>query len=236
MKKEIRSPFLAYTQIKARIIDLTYQPGERLSETKLAEEFGLGRSPIRTALLRLESEGWVEISPQSGTFVCALSEREIQELTEFRSLLEAHCAGQAVARVSAEEIELLQLKFAMARPKVHAGDVDVALQLDEEVHALMYRLGGNALIADTLTGMRDKVQWIRRACAISALRIQESFEEMEGIVEALSRRDAAMVQYLICQHVENAARFCQMTGRPSKSAALESERNQAIPDLLQDRS
>ena len=46
MKKEIRSPFLAYTQIKARIIDLTYQPGERLSEIKLAEEFGLGRSPI----------------------------------------------------------------------------------------------------------------------------------------------------------------------------------------------
>ena len=46
-----------------------------------------------------------------------------------------------------------------------------------------------------------------------------------GVVEALSRRDAAMVQYLIRQHVENAARFCQMTGQPSKSATLESERN-----------
>src|ERR1700744_5954455 len=114
MKKEIRSPFLAYTQIKARIIDLTYQPGERLSETKLAEEFGLGRSPIRTALLRLESEGWVEISPQSGTFVGALSEREIQELTEFRAILEAFCAGQAVARISAEDLEILQMKFRMA--------------------------------------------------------------------------------------------------------------------------
>jgi DNA-binding GntR family transcriptional regulator len=225
MKKEIRSPFLAYTQIKARIIDLTYQPGERLSETKLAEEFGLGRSPIRTALLRLESEGWVEISPQSGTFVGALSEREIQELTEFRSILEAHCAARAVERISAEELELLQLKFAMVRPKVEAGDIEAAIQLDEEVHALMYRLGGNELIADTLTGLRGKVQWIRRACAISTLRVQESFEEMEGVVEALSRRDVAMVQYLIRQHVENAARFCQMTGRPSKSAALEPERD-----------
>jgi len=71
MKKDVSSSFLAYTQIKGRIIDVTYQPGERLSETKLAEEFGLGRSPIRTALSRLESEGWVEISPQSGTFVCS---------------------------------------------------------------------------------------------------------------------------------------------------------------------
>jgi DNA-binding GntR family transcriptional regulator len=225
MKTPISSSFLAYTQIKGRIIDLTYQPGERLSETKLAEEFLLGRSPIRTALSRLESEGWVEISPQSGTFVCAPSEHEIKELTEFRTILEAYCAGRAVARISADELQLLQTKFVIARPKVEAGDVDVALKLDEEVHALMYRLGGNELIANTLTGLRDKVQWIRRACAISVLRVQESFEEVEAVVEALSRRDAQMVEHLIRQHVENAARFCQMTGRPSKSAALEPERS-----------
>jgi DNA-binding GntR family transcriptional regulator len=225
MKKAITAPFLAYTQIKGRIIDLTYQPGERLSETKLAEEFALGRSPIRTALSRLESEGWVEISPQSGTFVCAPSENEIKEVTEFRAILEAYCAGRAVARISEEELQLLQMKFVVLRPKVEAGDVDVAIQLDQEVHALMYRLGGNDLIASTLTGLRDKIQWIRRACAVSVLRIQESFEEMHGVVEALSRRDVPMVERLIREHVENAARFCQLTGRPSKSAALESERS-----------
>ena len=217
---------MAYTQIKGRIIDLTYQPAERLSETKLAEEFGLGRSPIRTALSRLESEGWVEISPQSGTFVCSPSEKEIQELTVLRALLETYCGGQAAARISDKEIELLKLKFAAARPHVHAGDVDLALQLDEEVHALMYRLGGNELIANTLSGLRDKVQWIRRACADSVLRIEESFEEMAAVVEALSRRDAVMVQHLIRQHVENAARYCQMMGRPSKKkAALEPEQS-----------
>jgi DNA-binding GntR family transcriptional regulator len=227
MKKDISSSFLAYTRIKERIIDLTYQPAERLSETKLAEEFGLGRSPIRTALSRLESEGWVEISPQSGTFVCSLSEKEIQELTVLRALLEAHCAGQAAGRISDKEIELLKLKFAACRPHVQAGDIDVALQLDEEVHALMYRLGGNELIANTLSSLRDKVQWIRRACAVSVLRIEESFEEMAAVVEALSRRDAVMAQHLIRQHVENAARFCQMTGRPSKRAALEPEQSLA---------
>jgi DNA-binding GntR family transcriptional regulator len=225
MKKDISSSFLAYTQIKGRIIDLTYQPAERLSETKLAEEFGLGRSPIRTALSRLESEGWIEISPQSGTFVCSPSEREIQELTVLRALLEAYCAGQAATRISDKEIELLKLKFAACRPHVQAGDVDVALQLDEEVHALMYRLGGNELIANTLTGLRDKVQWIRSACADYILRIEESFEEMAAVVEALSRRDVVMVQHLIRQHVENAARFCQIMGRPSKNTARETEQS-----------
>jgi len=226
MKKDVSSSFLAYTQIKGRIIDVTYQPGERLSETKLAEEFGLGRSPIRTALSRLESEGWVEISPQSGTFVCSPSEKEIRELTVLRSLLEAYCAGQAAARISDKELELLKLKFATSRPLVQSGDVDVSLQLDEEVHALMYRLGGNELIANTLSGLRDKVQWIRRACADSVLRIEESFEEMAAVVEALSRRDAVMVQHLIREHVENAARYCQMMGRPSKkNVALEPEQS-----------
>ena len=225
MKKDISSSFLAYTQIKGRIIDLTYQPAERLSETKLAEEFGLGRSPIRTALSRLESEGWIEISPQSGTFVCSPTEREIKELTVLRALLEAYCAGQAAARISDQEIELLKLKFAACRPHVQAGDVAVALQLDEEVHALMYRLAGNELIANTLTGLRDKVQWIRSACADYILRIEESFEEMAAVVEALSRRDVVMVQHLIRQHVENAARFCQIMGRPSKNTALESEQS-----------
>ena len=225
MKKDISSSFLAYTQIKGRIIDLTYQPAERLSETKLAEEFGLGRSPIRTALSRLESEGWIEISPQSGTFVCSPTEREIKELTVLRALLEAYCAGQAATRISDKEIELLKLKFAACRPHVQAGDVAVALQLDEEVHALMYRLAGNDLIANTLTGLRDKVQWIRSACADYILRIEESFEEMAAVVEALSRRDVVMVQHLIRQHVENAARFCQIMGRPSKNTALESEQS-----------
>ncbi len=225
MKKDVSSSFFAYTQIKERITDVTYQPGERLSETKLAEEFGLGRSPIRTALSRLESEGWVEISPQSGTFVCSPSEKEIRELTVLRSLLEAYCAGQAAARISDKEIELLQLKFAASRPLVQAGDVDAALQLDEEVHALMYRLGGNEMIANTLSGLRDKVRWLRRACADSVLRIEESFEEMAAVVEALSRRDAVMVEHLIRQHVENAARYCQIMGRPSKKAALQSEQS-----------
>jgi DNA-binding GntR family transcriptional regulator len=59
---------------------------------------------------------------------------------------------------------------------------------------------------------------------VSVLRIEESFEEMAAVVEALSRRDAVMAQHLIRQHVENAARFCQMTGRPSKKAALEPEK------------
>ena len=68
---------LAYEEIKRRIIDLEYPPGTKLSEAPLAEELGFGRSPIRTAFARLQGEGWVTISPQSGTYVRRPTEAEI---------------------------------------------------------------------------------------------------------------------------------------------------------------
>ncbi|MGH8324150.1 MAG: GntR family transcriptional regulator, partial [Steroidobacteraceae bacterium] len=63
----------AYRQIKQRIVNLEYQPGEKLSEARLTAELPFGRSPIRSALAQLKSEGWIEVSPQSGSFVRALT-------------------------------------------------------------------------------------------------------------------------------------------------------------------
>ena len=141
----------------------------------------------------------------------ALSGREIEELTELRAVLESHCIGIAAARISDSEIEGLRAGFAAAAPRVRAGDAEAFIDLDETLHALVYRLCGNALIAETLVGLRDKVQWIRRACAVSGSRVQEGFSEIEAIFAALGRRDAAEAAIRMRAHVENAARFCRMT-------------------------
>ena len=208
---EATSSSLAYQHIKDRIIDLSYLPNQRLSEARLSDESGLGRSPIRTALARLEGEGWIEVSPQSGTFVRALSQREITELTELRAILESHCIGIAAAKASEDEIDRLRIGFEAGGPKVRAGDAEAFIELDEELHGLIYRLADNHLIADTLIGLRDKVQWIRRACSVSETRVQDGFAEIEAIFAALARRDAAAAQARMREHVENAARFCQMS-------------------------
>ncbi len=206
------SSSLAYRHIKDRIIDLSYRPNQRLSESRLADEVGLGRSPIRTALARLEGEGWIEVSPQSGTFVRALSDREIVELTELRAILESHCIGVAVAKATGDDIERLQAGFAAATPKIRAGDAEAFIALDEDLHGLIYRLADNRMIADTLTGLRDKVQWIRRACAVSEARVQDGFAEIAAIFAAFAARDVAAARARMREHVENAARFCQMSG------------------------
>ena len=66
---EVSAVEAAYRHIKQRIIELAYPPGMKLSEVRLAREIGLGRSPLRSALARLKGEGWIAVSPQSGTYV-----------------------------------------------------------------------------------------------------------------------------------------------------------------------
>jgi DNA-binding GntR family transcriptional regulator len=213
VRSDASPAFGAYRRIKSGIIDLTYQPGGKLSETRLVEELGVGRSPIRTALARLEGEGWIEVSPQSGTFVRALSAREIDELSEMRGILEAHCIGVTVELISDDELKKLGKAFREAKVKILRGDGEAFIDIDNLLHNTSYQIAGNELIAQTLIGLRDKVQWIRRACVVSGERVRDGFKEIEGIYEALDRRDAEAARQRMKNHIENAARFCQMGER-----------------------
>jgi DNA-binding GntR family transcriptional regulator len=213
VRSATNASFSVYSHIKQSIIDLIYSPGEKLSESGLAEEWGVGRSPIRTALARLESEGWVEVSPQSGTFVRALSAREIDDLTELRGILEVHCIGLTAERISQTELSALENAFRECRTRIHQGDAEAFIHIDNQLHALSYRLSGNEMIAERLTALRDKVEWIRRACAVSGERVLEGFSEIEAILGALVRHDAAAARELMKKHIESAARFCQMSER-----------------------
>src|SRR5437660_3039299 len=108
---------LAYKEIKRRIIDVAYPPGTKLSEVQLADEFGFGRSPVRTAFARLQTEGWVTVSPQSGTYVRNLSEAEIAEIYDLRLLLETHATRQAAQNITPEQVAALHREFRRRMPR-----------------------------------------------------------------------------------------------------------------------
>lgn len=206
---EANAAFVTYREIKRRIVDLYYGVGERLSEARLAEDLGVGRSPIRTALSRLKSEGWIAISPQSGTYIKALTPREIREVTELRMLLEMHAAGAAATRMSAPMLKTLRADFRAKAPRIAKGEADAFIALDNRLHAAIYDAADNSLVRQTLLDLRDKVQWIRRVCAVSQERVQDGFAELEGILSALERRDADCAAKAMRDHVKSAAAFCE---------------------------
>lgn len=206
---EAGTAFMIYREIKRRIVDLHYQAGEKLSETRLAEELGVGRSPIRTALSRLKSEGWIAVSPQSGTYIKALTVREIREVTELRMLLEMHVTGAATPRLTDAALKTLRADFDAHAPLVAQGDADAFIAVDNRLHMAIYDATENALIRQTLLDLRDKVQWIRRVCAVSQERVEEGFGELQVVLEALERRDADGAARAMHTHVKNAAAFCE---------------------------
>ena len=199
----------AYREIKRRIIEATYAPGEKLSEARLSAEFGLGRSPIRTALARLQSDGWIEVSPQSGTYVRGLSGKEIDDVLEIRLVLETYVAGLAASRIADAELGRLRHAFDAFGAVVTPERMEEYLELDLQVHLAIYRAAGNALITHNLLNLIDKVRWIRRASTAWPLRIQAAYKEITSVLSALERRDPASASDAMRLHMKGIIEFRQ---------------------------
>jgi DNA-binding GntR family transcriptional regulator len=204
---ELSNAGVAYRELKRRITELFYKPGDRLSEVGIATELGFGRSPVRTAFSRLQSEGWIEISPQSGTFVRGLSDTEITEILEARLVLESYLAGRAAKRISDAELVRLREAFSAFGERVSTGRLDDYLELDLQFHLAIYKAAGNQLIAGILVNLIDKVRWIRRGSAAHPLRINDAFVEIHSVLDALEARDEEAASVAMRTHIENALEF-----------------------------
>jgi DNA-binding GntR family transcriptional regulator len=205
----------AYDRIKDAILSLQYRPGEKLSEVRLATHLGVGRSPLRTALARLASEGWLRVLPQSGTFVSELSTDDVLELAQIRLLLEPYTARLAATRITAEEVDRLQGHAAALKSKGLNGRFGEFAELDDRIHSAIHRAAGNARIADILRNLHDQIHWVRVSTATLPGRVEQSMREMDAILRALKRRDGAGAQRAMRRHIDNIAQsFRKMPGTP----------------------
>jgi DNA-binding GntR family transcriptional regulator len=195
----------AYRQIKEGILGVRYRPGQKLSEVKLAAELGVGRSPVRSALVRLERDGWVRVLPQQGTFVRKFSAADVAAMSELRLLLEGHAANVAAQKVTSEELAQVRERFDALKQKGVERNFDEFLALDDEFHGLVYRVAGNPLVTEILNNLRDQIRWVRAFNAAKPGRVEASFAEMERVLSAMERRDGEEAAIAMRQHIGNIA-------------------------------
>ncbi|MFD5245973.1 GntR family transcriptional regulator, partial [Amycolatopsis sp. NPDC058340] len=98
---------VVYEALAELIINRTLEPGQHLVEADLAEYLGVSRQPVREALQRLQSEGWVDLRPAQGAFVHMPTDEEADQLLSVRTVLEAHSARLAADRAGDEDVERL---------------------------------------------------------------------------------------------------------------------------------
>ena len=201
----------AYEDIKRRIIGCDYPQGTKLSEARLVEELGVGRSPIRSALARLRSEGWVEVSPQSGSYVKRLTRQEMRDIFDFRILLETHAVRMAARQITPEALR--QLKVGLMTLTHLANKAPSPLNakefsaFDSLVHATIYQAGGNSLVADALRTLQEKALWMQKSTPSNPKRMTDLLKELRLIVEALEAGDPELAAQRVQEHISNVAAF-----------------------------
>ena len=140
----------AYRHLRDRLIMLDIRPGEAINDGKLAAEMGIGRTPVREALKRLESDHLVVSYPRRGTFATVVDITELADVSELRESLEPLAARRAAKLATpALRAELRETAAAIGRMGSTDGPYDL-MRYDITVHRLIYRAAANAHLEDVL--------------------------------------------------------------------------------------
>jgi DNA-binding GntR family transcriptional regulator len=194
----------AYDEIKRRIFDFELMPGDRLSESELAHQISISRTPLRQALQRLQHEGFVEAIPKVGWLIPALDFARFDELYEFRVLIECHAAG-AVCLADRNDAVLHGLSRAWQVPaSERLRDPGKIAALDEAFHGEMVECTGNREMLRTYREITERMRIIRRLDFYQPERIAATYEEHARILAAIQTRRGDEAQRLLRAHIERS--------------------------------
>ncbi|WP_174857035.1 GntR family transcriptional regulator [Streptomyces griseorubiginosus] len=177
------------------------QPGQHLVESELAGHLGVSRQPVREALQRLNTEGWVDLRPAQGAFVHEPTDAEADQLLTVRTLLEAEAARLAAVHAGSEGVAALEVLCAEGEKAVAADDVDGAVGLNARFHAKVMELAGNAVLAELAGQVDRRVRWYYTP--IARQRGRQSWIEHRELIAAIADRDEQRATAVMRQHTEH---------------------------------
>jgi len=189
-----------YLIVKQRIIDNTYAPGAVLSEGKLAEEFGVSRTPVREALRRLQQDRFVVTLPKVGVQVSQISIRELRDSFEVRKLLEVFTLRKAMVAGTPEEWNELR-RLAIISDAAGATE-QAAMEADVVFHRQLWRMAHNEVAARTLEEIVDReARWwySLRHYNPSILLKADRFSDLVACMES---GDAAGAEAFMRTHID----------------------------------
>lgn len=181
---------LIYQTLRRDIVCLHRKPGEPIVEKELATTFGVSRTPIREALLRLATEHLVEIAPQSGTFVARIPLNALPEAIVIRRALEEFSVKTAAHGASRSQIALLEANLERQRETVAALDHDAFHEADEDFHARIADAAGYPGIWTVVQQVKLQVDRYRHLTLPQPGRMARLVEEHAEIVRAIRDHDA----------------------------------------------
>jgi DNA-binding GntR family transcriptional regulator len=205
-----------YEALTELIINGSLKPGQHLVEAELAESLGVSRQPIREALQRLQTAGWVDLRPAQGAFVHSPTTQECAQLLSVRALLETHSARGAARHATARDVARLWELQQTGLAALAAGDARAIVEANAALHGHITLLSRNAVLAELIPQVDRRVRWYYMP--IAKPRGKDAWNEHARIIEAIGEGAADRAEELMRRHTRNTTDFyCEqiaaVTGR-----------------------
>jgi DNA-binding GntR family transcriptional regulator len=199
------------------IVEHSLQPGEKLVEQKLADQFGVSRTLIRQALFKLSQNRLVRMVPARGAFVSAPSVTEAKQVFAVRRILESGMTRSFMRQATAKQIKALKAHIAEETAAIQRGDVATRTTLLGNFHVRMAELMGNEVLASLLNDLISRCALITLMYQSSA-DAEHSHDEHAQIVAAIESGDEEQAIALMDDHLKHVeeALTLQTPPEPSK--------------------
>ena len=183
----------------------------RLDERRLAQDFGVSRTPVREAMAQLEREGFVRSVPRRGVYVVRKTRREVIELITAWAALESMAARLITQTASDDDIAALRRMFATFENGSVRAHLDEYSEINIEFHQTIIRMSRNSALIDLAENLFTHMRMIRRKTIGERDRADRSIRDHMQIIEAIEARDTMRAETLVRDHAlglaEHVAKF-----------------------------
>ena len=187
--------------LRQRIFNRELAPGSWIDELKLAEEYGISRTPLREALKVLATEGLVTMKVRRGAYVTEISERDLTDVYHLLSLLESDAAGVVAAQ--ATDAQLTELQTLHRELEAAVANRERFFQINEAFHTRLLEIANNRWRDQMVADLRKVMKLNRHNSLLKSGRIEESLAEHQAIMHAIAARDGEGASAGMRQHFSN---------------------------------
>ena len=199
------APRALYQQVAERLREQIFnrelEPGSWIDELKLAQEYGISRTPLREALKVLAVEGLVTMKVRRGAYVTEMSTADVHQVYRLLALLEADAAAEVAER--ATQAEIAELRALHDRLEKQTRHRDAFFAANEQFHLRLLAIAGNRWRSQIVGDLRKVMKLNRHHSLFKQGRIAESLAEHRAVMQALEKRSADQAARLMREHFAN---------------------------------
>jgi len=191
-----------YKALRKALLQGQIKPGTRLTESRLATQLGVSRTPVREALRQLQQDGLVKVGNGGRVLVPVPDTRDIEDLYECRILLEVRAVERAARQATESQLKTMEDALRAAEQALASGDPLEALQHNTGFHDLVARASGNSRLAELLDGVRAQILYMRAVVIQTPAIGTDVLREHRHLLDCLRRRDPVMAAEAARRHLE----------------------------------